>query len=120
MGMMPHGEEPVVDREAEVVSVKLDECAAQVRSLAQRLGKRICLELKPTTQECHSETKYLKQNSTFSQRNFKCSLHCGIPKLESIGVLMKVDVNRVQVTQLNYLNRCSFLEVGKEQYDFNA
>lgn len=78
MGVVPHGEEPVVNGEPKVVLVQFDECAAQICGLAKRLGKRICLELKPPTQECHSETKYLQWNGAFrrekldeNQRRFK-------------------------------------------------
>lgn len=55
VGIVPHGEQPVSHREAQVVLVELDEGRVKLRGFAHAACKGICLELKPATQNCQTE-----------------------------------------------------------------
>lgn len=57
---MPHGEQPVSNREAQVVFVKLDESRVKLRGFAQAASEGICLELKPATQDRQTERQKLR------------------------------------------------------------
>lgn len=59
--IVPHGEEPVCNREAQVVLVQLDEGRVQLRGFAHTTRKGICLELKPATQDCQTERQELQR-----------------------------------------------------------
>lgn len=70
---MPHGEEPVCNREAQVVLVQLDEGRVQLRGFAHTARKGICLELKPATQDRQTERQELQREentlTTLNGRN---------------------------------------------------
>ena len=63
---MPGGEEPVREREAEVVPVELDECRAEGGRAVQRLGEGVRLELKPPAQRRHAERQDLQTRMGYS------------------------------------------------------
>lgn len=60
VGIVPHGEQPVGYRKAQVVLVELDEGRVELRSFAHATCKSICLKLKPATQDCQTERQELK------------------------------------------------------------
>ena len=57
MGVVTGGEEPVVDGEAEVVVVQLDQRRPQLRRVTQGRGKGVGLELEPSRERRHGKVE---------------------------------------------------------------
>lgn len=57
---MPHGEEPVRNRKAQVVLVELDESRVQRGGFAHAASEGVCLELKPAAQDGQTEGQQLQ------------------------------------------------------------
>lgn len=63
VGVVPHGEQPVSHREAQVVLVELDEGRVELRGFAHAASKGIGLELKSATQNRQTEGQELERQS---------------------------------------------------------
>lgn len=63
MGVVPHGEQPVGHREAQVVLVELDEGGVELGGFAHAARKSVCLELKPATQDGQTEGQELRRQN---------------------------------------------------------
>lgn len=74
MGVVPHGEQPVGHREAQVVLVELDEGRVELGGFAHAACKGICLELKPATQDCQTEGQEL-QRQKIEKKNVRSRAH---------------------------------------------
>lgn len=58
---MPHREQPICNRKAQVVFIELDESGVQLRRSAHTARKCICLKLEPSAQHCQTERQQLQK-----------------------------------------------------------
>lgn len=63
VGVVPHGEEPVRHREAQVVHVELDEGRVQLWGFAHVTSEGVRLELKPAAQNRQTERQQLQNRA---------------------------------------------------------
>lgn len=60
---MPHGEEPISHRKAQVVFVEFNKRRAELSRPAHGSCKRVCLELEPAAQHSQAERQELEKSN---------------------------------------------------------
>lgn len=53
--------EPIVDGEAQIILVQLDQCSDQIGSVVVSLGKTVCLKLETARHKTHDKADHLEK-----------------------------------------------------------